>query len=211
MRLDKSGTDLEKIYREPTNSKVKNVWMKVAAFYMIVATTMSFVSCSSDEEAVSDDSVVVLQHHECEVETVSITYTLNLDWTWFDYFDLSVVYTNGLGEEETVDLDFVSWRYQSNLPVETSAKKASFRLLATPKPNLPEFEDSQEYTGAYSFLMEIHGYRLDGSEEKSFGQIVSDYNSEIHNGLYLKRKLSNGGGVYTPISSSAWSREIESY
>lgn len=179
---------------------MKKLFMKAAVACLAMAMCVSFASCGDDdnEEEVVSDAVV----------TAKSKFELNLNESWFEYFTITATYVGADGETRNATINQYQWGDTIIAPTDGSKKTISFKLIATPKPNITIEDSSKEYlTGNYSFKMVISGYKKDGSENISYGMKSSISSNEPITGKKINKKMTDG--AYIPIDTSISSCEVE--
>ncbi|MBR5323933.1 MAG: hypothetical protein IKV14_03825 [Muribaculaceae bacterium] len=144
---------------------MKNSLFKILMLLAIFASNLTFVSCNGDGNDSDDKNGLVAP--DKTVTDVSIAYSINLADTYYKYFDIKAEYVNK--ESQIISMDVTqNWDYSFSSSYEATPKNIIFKVVATPKEELPTIEEIN-----YDITANIHvtqtGYTKEGIENENFG------------------------------------------
>ncbi len=105
------------------------------------------------------------------IKSINVEYSLNLNQTWFDFFDIDVTYSDQAGQSHTVRVT-KEWNYGFSVSPKIAPKNYVFTVLASPKAEHPAIQDGQ-YTLATDIKGDFFSYRYNG-------EIFKELSSDLH-------------------------------
>lgn len=101
------------------------------------------------------------ENHSNDVESINAAYSLDLNETWFEFYDITLYYYDGEGVYNKLIVTN-KWEYSFSISPDQIAKNYIFEVLATPKKHLPEI-DKEQYILSENIQINFYGKRYDGS------------------------------------------------
>lgn len=126
---------------------MKSVFQKMAALLTVFAMMFAFTltSCGDDDGPDPDPQPV-------STESIELYYSLDLDQTWWDFFDIEVTYTTADGKVVTTTPER-NWNYVASAKYDEAPATCKFMVRATPKASQPAIDEDAIYNlgGGYNF------------------------------------------------------------
>lgn len=139
---------------------MKNSIKFIAVIVISMATLVGFASCDKDDNS-----------DPLAIKSINVEYTLDLNQTWFDYFDIAVTYFDDKGKQNTLTVT-EKWSYKFSVSPKVAPKNYLYTVVATPKNNLPEIVGTQ-YILSTDIVGDFFCYRYDGS-------VFKELSSDLH-------------------------------
>lgn len=125
---------------------MKSVFQKMSALLTVFAVMFAFTltSCGDDDPEPAPQPV--------SNESIELYYSLALDQTWWDFFDIEVTYTTADGEVVTTTPER-NWNYVASAKYDEAPSACRFMVTATPKASQPAIDEDAVYDlgGGYNF------------------------------------------------------------
>lgn len=132
---------------------------RIVAIMLGMVMSMGFVSCGDDDDEPSNPTTTE--------NDVTVSYNVTLSQAYYDYFNITVTYTdiNGNEKTETITGD---WKYPAQTIKESKAAKAySLSVVAKPKSSNPEIVEGQAYKISHSCSVYVYVTNSDGGVIKT--------------------------------------------
>lgn len=130
-----------------------------------MAVPFSFTSCGDDDD---DPKVHDTPKPDNIIATVEMDYSISLAQTYFDFFDVTVEYTdkNGKNTKETLTSD---WTYNASVAYDAAPETVICKVTAVPKKQVPEIESGKDYDCNCKILAKVSGKNAAGVVNPKFG------------------------------------------
>lgn len=168
----------------PTKSTtMKRILLKPLAIMMSMVMSFSLVSCGDDDDSggtSGDDKTVA--YYEA-------TYSADLSDTWFDFFDVTITYTNMAGEE-TSELIEMNTSHVIQIPANVAPDAVNFKIHVTRKANGPAIDENQSYKFESEARLWVQSYLKDNTKSGfSSGDVLPQTQTSTIKGTNLEKFL----------------------
>ena len=141
---------------------MKNAILKFGFLLAMCASSFALVSCNGDG---GKDDVIAADK---TVTDVSIEYLIDLADSYYKYFDINVDYMREDGEIISMCVT-ENWDYSFSANYEATPENIIFKVVATPKAELPTIEEDANYNCSAKVYVIQTGYTKEGVENEKFG------------------------------------------
>lgn len=121
-----------------------------------IVVCLPLTNCSSED----NDEAEILSNKEY----VRAYYRIDLDQAWYDLYDIEVIYTDVTGATNIINNTLKNSVYEATILKDKACKTLSFSVVAKPKANAPEIDDSAIYSLNHNCVMYVYQYSK-GSED----------------------------------------------
>ncbi len=124
---------------------MKSVFQKISALLTVFAMMFAFTLTSCD---IGPEPAPQTLH----TDSIELDYSLVLDQTWWDFFDIEVTYTTADGKVVTTTPER-NWNYDAFVKYDEAPSACRFMVRATPKASQPAIDEDAVYNlgGGYQF------------------------------------------------------------
>lgn len=130
-----------------------------------MATSFTLTSCGDDDD---DPKLPDTPTTDNSIATIEIDYSVNLAQTYFDFFDVTVEYTDKNGKNITETIT-ANWSHSGSMAYKDAPETFICNVTATPKANMPEIESGKDYDCNCRILATVSGMNAAGVVNQNFG------------------------------------------
>ncbi len=163
---------------------MKKMFLKAMSVMAGLAMSVSLVACGDDDNSKDEPTPV----DEDKVETVEVSYAVDLGKAYWDYFDITVEYTTSTGTVETKTLT-QAWSESYKVSLANAASTYICKVTATPKANHPEVVSGVEYDLSTKIIADISGKTKSGKYDPDYGSLGSNKGNWAASANELNRHL----------------------
>lgn len=148
---------------------MKKMFLKAMSVMAGLVMSMSLVACGDDDNSKDEPTPA----DQDKVETVEVSYTVELGKAYWDYFDIKLEYTTSAGTVETKTLT-QAWSDSFEVSLTNAASTYTCKVTATPKANHPEVVSGVEYDLSTNIIADISGKTKSGKYDPNYGSLGSN-------------------------------------
>lgn len=142
---------------------MKSTLFKTLAIMMGMVMSFSLVSCGDDDDDKEPEDPKAVAYYD-------VKYVTDLGEDWFKFFDVTITYVNGAGEEKTdaieKDTD-ISDKIQANVAPNT----INFKIHVVRKATIPEVDPNIPYHFAGKAQLFVQAYLKDSTKGEFGGDL----------------------------------------
>lgn len=141
--------------------KIMSAMLTAAA----VAFSMGLTSCGNDDDEPDYPPTPL-------VESYTVKYEVKLGQAYYDFYDLTIEYTDANGQDVTMPLtkDFA---LSFNVPAKNVADDYELEVKGAVKANLPAIDPAAKYTFSKAGYMIVTGNRSDNTSWDAFSSTIT--------------------------------------
>ena len=152
---------------------MKSTLFKTLAIMMGMVMSFSLVSCGDDDGDKEPEDPKAVAYYD-------VKYVTDLGEDWFKFFDVSITYVNGAGEEKTDAIEentHISDKIQANVAPNT----VNFKIHVVRKANIPEVDPNTPYHFSGRAQLFVQAYLNDNTKGEFGGDLglVSTHGNTI--------------------------------
>lgn len=160
-----------------------SIFLKPLALMMSMVMSLCLVSCGDDDDnnGTSGDNKTIAYYEA--------TYSADLSDTWFDFFDVTITYTNMSGEETSEPIRMNTSR-SIQIPANVASDAVSFKIHVTRKANGPAIDETQSYKFESAAKLWVQSYLKDNTKGSfSSGDVLPQSQTSAIKGVNLEKFL----------------------
>lgn len=142
---------------------MKSIFFKTLAIIMGMMMSISLVSCGDDDDNNEPEDLKTVAYYD-------VKYVTDLNDDWFKFFDVTITYVNGAGEEKTeaiVENTDMSDKIQANVAPNT----INFKIHVTRKATIPEVDPNLPYHFTGKAQLFVQAYLKDNTKGEFGGDL----------------------------------------
>lgn len=164
---------------------MKKMFLKAMSVMAGLAMSVSLVACGDDDNSKDEPTPA----DQDKVETVEVSYAVELGKAYWDYFDITVEYTTSAGTVETKTIT-QAWSESYEVSLSNAASTYICNVTATPKANHPEVVSGVEYNASTNISAVVSGKMKSGQYDPDFGYKGSNKATGTWTASELTNRLS---------------------
>lgn len=143
---------------------MKSIFFKTLAIIMGMMS-ISLVSCGYDDDNNEPEDPKAVAYYD-------VKYVTDLNDDWFKFFNVTISYVNGAGEEKTEAIEI-----NTDLPAKIEASMApntiNFKIHVTRKATIPEVDPNLPYHFTGKARLFVQAYLKDNTKGDWVAMVVS--------------------------------------